>query len=89
MPVKSLLFSEEQVLQQPENCNPGRKEVRVAFRKDGRQYTLTMRDKISIEDPYMNLVKAAGFAIRQQEPYMGRLVPRSVRDFLIRSSVVI
>lgn len=89
MPVKSLLFHEDQVLKHPESCNPGRKEVTVTFRKDGRQYNLTMRDKISVEDPYLTLVKAAGFAIEREEPYMGRLVPRSVRDFLIRSSVVI
>jgi len=50
---------------------------------------MVMRDKTTIEDPYTVLVKAAIFAVKEGEPYMGRLIPRSVRDFLIRSSVVI
>lgn len=89
MSAKSLLFSEASVLAQPEACLPCRQEAKVTVRKEGRLYTLVMRDKITIEDPYITLVKAAGFAVGQSEPYMGRLVPRSVRDFLIRSSVVI
>lgn len=89
MTAKSLLFNEASVLSQPEVCLPCRQEVRATVRKDGRLYTIVMRDKISIEDPYLTLVKAAGFAVDQEEPYMGRLVPRSVRDFLLRSSVVI
>jgi hypothetical protein len=48
-----------------------------------------MRDKVAVEDPYLVLVKAAGFAIRQSEPYAGRVPARSVRDILIKSTVVI
>ena len=89
MAVRSLLFAEGQVLTQPATCTPCRQEVRVTMRKDGRNYNMVLRDKISVEDPYLTLVKAAAFAVAQDEPYMGRLVPRSVRDFLIRSNVVI
>ena len=89
MTAKSLLFSDAQVLKQPAACLPSRQEVTTTFRKSGRLYNLVIRDKTTIEDPYLVLVKAACFAISQQEPYMGQLVPRSVRDLLIRSSVVI
>lgn len=73
----------------PALCGPGRQEVKVTFEKDGRLYHLTMRDKIIPEDPYLVLVKAAAFAVQQSEPYMGRVVPRGVRDFLIKSNTVI
>ena len=35
------------------------------------------------------LAKAAAFAISQNEPYMGRATPRAVKDFLIKSNVVV
>ena len=89
MSARSLLYSQNPPLDQPAICLPGRQEVRITFQKGGRLYNLVMRDKIIVEDPYLVLVKAAAFAIRQSEPYMGRVVPRSVKDFLIRSSVVV
>lgn len=89
MAAKSLLFAENQVLQQPPGCGPCRQEVKATIRKGGRLYTLVIRDKVVIEDPYFVMVKAAAFAISQNEPYMGRATPRAVKDFLIRSNVVI
>jgi len=85
---KSLLYIDNPPLEHPVVCSPGRTEVKVTVRKDGRLYNLVMRDKIVVEDPYLVLVKAAAFAVQQNEPYMGRLIPRSVKDFLIKSSVV-
>lgn len=89
MPARSLLFKEGQVLDEPALCGPGRQEVVVQFVKDGRLYRTTFRDKQVVEDPYLSLVKAAAFAIREGEPYMGRVVPRAARDLLIRSSVIV
>jgi protein involved in ribonucleotide reduction len=63
--------------------------VSVTFRKDGRLYTLTLRDKVVVEDPYLVLVKATAYAVKGGEPYMGRIVPRSVKDFLLKDHVVI
>lgn len=68
-------------------CAPGRQEVRATFRKNGRLYNVVLRDKVVPEDPYLVLVKAAAFAIRNNEPYAGRLIPRTIKDFLIKSSV--
>lgn len=89
MSAKSLLFTEGQVLQPPPGCGPCRQEVRATVRKDGRLYTIVIRDKVVVEDPYFVMVKAAAFAIRQNEPYMGRATPRGVKDFLIKSNVVV
>lgn len=89
MAAKSLLFSDGQILQQPPGCGPCRQEVRATVRKDGRLYTIVIRDKVVVEDPYFVLVKAAAFAISQSEPYMGRSTPRAVKDFLIKSNVVV
>jgi len=87
--VKSLLFQGNTPLVEPLTCGPCRKEVRIVFKKNGLLYTMVLRDKIAIEDPYLTMVKAAAFAIRQGEPYVMRPPPRQVRNFLIRSNVVI
>lgn len=87
MTAKSLLYEPGQVLQEPPECGPCRREIITRLLKDGKIYTLVMRDKAIIEDPYLVQVKAAIYSVQQEEPYMGRIVPRSVRDFLIKSSV--
>ncbi len=89
MAAKSLLYSSDQVLVQPLNCGPCREEVKATIRNGGRLYTITIRDKVVVEDPYFVMVKAAAFAISENEPYMGRSTPRSVKDFLLKSSVVV
>lgn len=89
MSAKSLLFTGELPFVVPPGCGPCRQESTVTIRKYGRLYTLKLRDKIAIEDPYLVLVKAEAFAIQQGEPYSGLTPSRTVRDFLIKSSVQI
>lgn len=92
MSAKSLLFADPPVLPYsvPPGCGPcDRNEVPITVRKNGRLYRFVLRDKITIEDPYLVLVKAAAFAIQQAEPYSGNPPNRAVRDFLIKSNVVI
>lgn len=89
MSAKSLLFTGDLPFSVPAGCAPGRQEVPVTIRKFGRLYKFILRDKITVEDPYAILVKAAAFAVQEGEPYAGRTPERSVRDFLIKSSVVI
>ncbi len=89
MAARSLLFIPGQVLDEPPECKPARQEVTIRVRKNGRLYTMVMRDKTVVEDPYLVQVKAAAFAIQQNEPYMGRAVPRSVRDVYIKTAVTI
>jgi hypothetical protein len=75
----------------PSGCTtvPCRTEVTFSFKQNGRIYSFVARDKIIPEDPYFTLVKAAAFAIQQNEPYNGRTPPRSLKDFLVRSNLLI
>lgn len=83
--MKSLLYAPNAVLKVPPTCTSGRQEIHATFLKDGRMYNVVLRDKIVPEDSYLVQVKAAAFSIGMREPYMGRVTPRSVRDFLIKS----
>lgn len=89
--MKSLLFQGVTPFEEPTRCtiSPCRTEVRFALQKNGRIYRFVARDKVTPEDPYFVLVKAAAFALDQGESFSGRTPPRTVKDFLIKSSVVI
>lgn len=87
--MKSLLYGDNSPFTQPPLCGPCRLEVPVTINKNGRIYRFMLRDKVVVEDPMIVMVKAEAFAIAQGEPYSGRPTPRSIRDFLIRSNVVI
>jgi len=90
MSAKSLLFDNVLPYSVPPGCGPcDRTEVPITMRKFGRLYHFVLRDKIAVEDPYLVLVKAAAFAISQGEQYSGLPPKRAVRDFLIKSNVVI
>lgn len=86
---KSLLFTAgASPFSEPANCTPGRTEIPITLRKNGRIYRFVLRDKVTVEDPYIVLIKARAFAIRSGEPYGATPPSRAVRDFLIKSSVV-
>lgn len=87
--MKSLLFRGVTPFTEADDCAPGRTEVAVSLRKDGRIYRFIIRDKVTVEDPYLVLVKARAFAIRTGEPFGAQPPSRSVRDFLIKSSIII
>ncbi len=89
MSARSILFSGTLPYEEPETCKPGRQESFVTIKKDGRLYRFVVRDKICVEDPYLVMVKAAAFAIAEGEPYSGQTPERSVRDFLIKTNIVI
>ena len=89
MSAKSLLFTGDMPYSEPATCAPGRQEIPITLRKDGRLYRFIVRDKIIIEDPYLMLVKAMAFAIATGEPFNGSPPDRAIRDFLIKSNVVI
>mgnify|MGYP003425167686 FL=1 len=89
MSAKSLLYQPSPVLREPPECGAPRQEVVIRMRKDGRVYTMTIRDKTVVEDPYLVMVKAAAFAIREDEPNMAMGVPRVVRDVYLKNSVTI
>ena len=75
----------------PSGCSevPCRNEVLFSFKTGGRLYRFVARDKIIPEDPYFVLVRAAAFSIQQGEPYNGRTPERPLKDFLIKTNIVI
>ena len=90
--MKSLLFQPGQTpLIEPDGCGaiPCRNEVPISIRQNGRLYTFVLRDRVIPEDAYIPQVKAIAFAIQNNEPFAGKPAPRSVRDFLVKSNVVI
>jgi hypothetical protein len=90
--MKSLLFQTGATpFTQPEGCGgiPCRTEVPITIRKNGRLYKFILREQIVPEDGYIPMVKAIAFAIQENEPYSGKLLERSVRDFLVKNNVVI
>jgi hypothetical protein len=52
-------------------------------------FRFVLRDKLVPEDALLVMVKAAAFSIANEEPYNGKGPDRSVRDFLIKDTVVI
>jgi len=88
---KSLLFQSVTPFTEPSDCTatPCRTEVPIVIRKGGRLYSFVLRDKIVPEDAYLVMVKAAAFAIQEGEPYNAQVPDRSIKDFLIKDSVVI
>lgn len=89
MSAKSLLFTGDLPFGEPPGCGPCRQEVSFTVRKFGRLYNFKLRDKITVEDPYLVMVKAEAFAIAQGEPYAGIPPERAVRDYLLKLNVVI
>jgi hypothetical protein len=89
--MKSLLYQGGLSVPIPPECTalPCRTEQRVSIRKNGRLYHFVVRDKITPEDPMFMLLKAAAYARKTGTSYNGRSPKRSVRDFLIKDSVVI
>lgn len=89
--MKSLLFQNVTPFEEPPECSATvcRTEVPITVRKYGRLYRFVLRDKVLPEDGYLMMVKATAFAIANGEPYNGRSPDRSVRDFLIKNTVVI
>ena len=89
MPQSLLFVNGATPFTEPADCLPGRTEIPLTLRKNGRIYRFVIRDKVTVEDPYIVLVKARAFAIRAGEPFGATPPSRAVRDFLIKSSVVI
>lgn len=89
--MKSLLFQADGPFETPSECAllPCREEVTINLRKSGRIYRFVLRDKIVPEDPYLVLVKAAAFSISTGEAYNGTPPNRSLKDFLIKDSVIV
>lgn len=72
---------------EPVGAGPGRTERKIVISKYGKLYTITLRDKIVPEDPLLMMIKAEAYAIQNNESNGTKPPDRTVRDFLIKSSV--
>jgi hypothetical protein len=57
--------------------------------RDGRTFTIYIRDTIVVEDPYLKLVKAKLSSIRTGNPFMADMTDRAVKDALIKVNIQI
>jgi hypothetical protein len=89
--MKSLLFQGVTPFEEPPTCAaiPCRTEVPVTIRKKGKLFKFVLRDKLVPEDMYLVLVRAAAYALQTGTANVALPPARSVRDFLIKDSVVI
>lgn len=89
--MRTLLAQNVTPFAEPAGCSIGdcRTEAVFSIRKNGRIYRFVARDKIQPEDPYFVMVKAAAFSTQQGEAYSAKTPARSLKDFLIKRSVVI
>ncbi len=73
----------------PPGCGPGRTESTVRIQKSGKMYNFVFRDKIVPEDWYLTAMKAAAFSIARTEQYRGVPPSRTVRDFLVKTNLIV
>ena len=87
--MKSILYTDDSPFSIPPACTAERTEIRRTFRKNGRLFTVTVRDKLVVDDEYVNMVKAVAFSIQTQEPYRAMPTNRKVKDSLLKQDLVI
>jgi len=86
--MKSRLFMGVTPIVQPEICSAERTEQRRVFHKGGKRYDFVVRDKICIEDYLMVYIKGILYAVDTGESVTVQVVPKSVKDALIKSNVI-
>jgi hypothetical protein len=65
-----------------------RNEVSQSFSlASGRLMTFILRDTIVPEDPYLNMARAKALSVRTGEPYDADRIPRSIKDYLIKTNI--
>jgi DNA helicase TIP49 (TBP-interacting protein) len=63
--------------------------IKEYYLADGRVVTLTLRDTLAPEDPYLVLCRAAAYTIRTGSNPMTQRVDRTIRDHLIKTNISI
>lgn len=76
-----------------QDTGDGRREKSIVTTVGGRRVTIIIRDTIVPEDPYLNLVRASAYTFQARSGSNSRFpvppVGRDIKDFLIRTNVVI
>ena len=69
----------------PCNRQEGKKVYPLA---NGRRITITVRSAIVPEDPFINMARAAAYAIRTLAVNTSPRVERGIKDFLIKTNLM-
>ena len=56
---------------------------------NGRIVTVTVRDSVVPEDPYLVLARAKALSVRTGEAFNASRTNRSIKDFLIKTNISI
>jgi len=56
---------------------------------NGRVVTITLRNTVTVEDPYLVLVRAKALSIRTGEAISAERTSRSIKDCLIKTNISI
>ena len=78
--MKSLLYQQGSQIA-PALARVRRTEVSLPIRRQGKIYHYVVRDKVTPEDPYLVMVKAAAFARQSGKEYAAAAPSRALRDF--------
>jgi hypothetical protein len=65
----------------------GREETYVETTVGGKRVTVIVRHDIVVEDPYLNLARAAAYVVATGSVFPAPRVPRSIKDHLIRTNI--
>lgn len=72
----------------PAGCTSCRTESTFSMILNGEKVTVTLRDKILPEDPFLTMVRATAFAIARGGDYRGVPPGRDVRGDLVRGGAI-
>lgn len=70
-----------------ETSTGNRTERTTTMTVGGYTVNVIVRDTVIIEDPYLNLVRAAAFQISEGGPFPVPPVGRDIKDFLIKTNL--
>lgn len=68
---------------------PRTEAVRTYTLEDDRVLTVVLRDTITPEDPYLNLVHAKALSVCTGEAFDANRISRRIKDMLIRTNITI
>jgi hypothetical protein len=71
------------------NCNCRTVLTRKFPLATGRIITIILRDRLSCDDPYINLARAKALSLRTGESFNSNRINRSIRDSLIKTNISI
>jgi hypothetical protein len=70
-------------------CNCRTVLIRKFPLANGRLVSVILRDRLSCDDPYVNLTRATALSLRTGETFNSDRINRSIKDILIKTNISI